>query len=115
MYQFPYADILADDLQNLRQNEEEAFTQVIDKLDRAEEAGPGSVAAAEALYYTDRLWKILLDDLSHPENALPNELKANLISIGIWMLKEVETVRTAPGKSVRDMIEINKIIREGLR
>lgn len=115
MYQFPYADILADDLQQLRSNEEAAFGQVIERLEFAEKAGAGSIPAVEALYYVDRLWKILLEDLAHPENALPDELKANLISIGIWVLKEVDAVRNNERRSLRDLIEINKIIREGLR
>lgn len=115
MYQVPYADVLADDFQRLRRNEETAFSQVIEKLEFAQQAGPGSIASVEALYYADKLWKILLEDLAHADNALPDELKANLISIGIWMLKEIDAVRSGERTGLNSMIEINRIIREGLR
>ena len=37
-----------------------------------------------------------------------------LISIGIWVNKEIERIRTGNAKDLTAMIEINEIIRDGL-
>ena len=42
------------------------------------------------------------------------DLRAQLISIGIWMMKEIERLRTGATASFADLIEINAIIRDGL-
>ena len=38
-------------------------------------------------------------DLGSPDNALPKELRANLISIGLWLLREAE--RGSPSGALR--------------
>lgn len=115
MYQFSYADVLSDDMSEARRVEREAFDEVLRRLDVARARGPGSREAAEALYYLDRYWKILLEDLAHPENGLPGPLKASLISIGLWVLREIEALRLGRAHSFDALIEINGIIRDGLK
>ena len=80
-------------------------------------AGPGdldllTIKAAKALALADI---VLLDDLANPENELPEELRAGLISIGIWMVKEIELIRSGKANDLRAMIEITEIIRDGLK
>lgn len=115
MYQFPYADILSDDMSEARRNERAAFDEAVHRLQAARMRGPDSREAIEALYYLDRFWKVLLEDLANPSNGLPDELKASLISIGIWVLKETEALRNGRAHSFDGLIEINEIIRDGLR
>jgi flagellar protein FlaF len=115
MYQFSYAEVVEDSGRDARQRERQAFERAIDLLKRAEERGANSSEAAEALFFLQRLWTILTTDLASDENALPASLRASLISIGIWIMKEVEAIRSGRTRSFLGLIDINTIISEGLR
>lgn len=115
MYQFPYAEIAQEDMRAARRREREAFDEVITRLAAGKQNGPLSRETAEALFYLDRFWKILMDDLAHAGNGLPDALKANLLSIGIWMLNEVEAVRFKRASSLDALIDINRLVRDGLK
>ena len=88
--------------------------RAIELLRTAQQKGPGTREVFEALFYLRRLWSIFLDDLNNPENELPQQLRAGLMSIGIWINKEIERVRTGKTKDLTPIIEINQIIRDGL-
>ena len=76
---------------------------------------PQSRERIDALYYLRRLWTIFIDDLSDPNNELPDQLRAGIISIGIWMNKEIDRVLGGQTNDLTPMIEINQIIRDGLK
>jgi flagellar protein FlaF len=114
MFEFAYKEIVEESPQSMRAQEAHALDQVIDLLRRADSAGPGTREAILALYQLRSLWAVFLDDLSGPENALPPTLRAGLISIGIWVNKEIDRVRTGATKDLNSLIEINQIIRNGL-
>lgn len=71
--------------------------------------------AVEALHFTNRVWTALLEDLSSDENALPKELRANLISIGLWLLRETEDIRQGRSNNFDGLIEVSQIIRDGIQ
>lgn len=114
MYQSGYAEVLDDAGAVARSNERRALDRAIELLSLAEERGRRSREAVEALLFVDRLWTLLLEDLASPENGLPRELRANLISIGIWVLKEVERIRREESDGFAGLIEICTNIRGGL-
>lgn len=114
MYQFTYAEIVEDSPQEMRARERDALGRCIDMLNLAEKEGQGTRAALDALTFLRRLWSIFIEDLSSDGNDLPRELRAQLISIGIWILKEIERLRSGQKSSFADLIEINAIIRDGL-
>jgi flagellar protein FlaF len=58
---------------------------------------------------------IFIDDLNDPNNELPDQLRAGIISIGIWMMKEIDRVRDGLTNDLTPMIEINEVIRDGLK
>jgi flagellar protein FlaF len=58
---------------------------------------------------------IFLNDLNDPNNELPEQLRAGIISIGIWMMKEIDRVRGGATNDLTPMIEINALIRDGLK
>ena len=58
---------------------------------------------------------IFLNDLNDPSNELPDQLRGGIISIGIWMMKEIERVRSGQTDDLTPMIEINQLIRDGLK
>jgi flagellar protein FlaF len=114
MYQFTYAEVVEDSPQEMRARERDALDRAVDLLQRAHETGLRSAEATDALSYTRRLWTIFLDDLASNGNDLPEALRAQLISIGIWVFKETERLRVGAADSFGDLIEINTIIRDGL-
>lgn len=114
MYEFAYNDIIEDSPSAMRAQERLALDQVIAMLKAAAKVGPRSVEAVHALYQLRLLWTVFIEDLSHPENALPERLRAQLISIGIWVHKEIERVRGGVTTDLTALIEINEIIRDGL-
>jgi len=89
--------------------------KVIGLLRDAQQKGPGSRARVDALFYLKKLWTIFLDDLNHPNNELSEQLRAGLISIGVWMMKEIERARASAKGDLTPMIEINEIVRDGLK
>ena len=115
MYQLAYTQIVDESSGELRAHERHAMDRTIELLTIARERGPGTVEEVDALYYVRRLWAIFMDDLGNPENELPKELRASLFSIGLWMLKEIDRVRTGATADLTPMIEINEIIRDGLK
>ena len=115
MYQFSYSDIQIDSVADARDRERQLLTRPIDMLTAAAVAGGHSIEAVEALHFTNRLWTSLLDDLGSSENGLPKELRANLISIGLWLLREVEDIRQGRTENFEGLIEVSQIIRDGIR
>jgi flagellar protein FlaF len=114
MYEFAYNSIVEDSSRAMRAQEARALDRVILQLREAESAGPRSKAAINALYQLRTLWTVFLDDLNGPENALPTTLRARLVSIGIWVIKEIERLRSGESLDFASIIEINQIIRDGL-
>ncbi len=115
MYQFSYADIQTDSVAEARDRERQLLSRSIDMLVAASAAGPDSREAVEALHFTMRVWTALLDDLGSSDNVLPKELRANLISIGLWVLREAEDIRQARTRDFQGIIEISQIIRDGIQ
>ena len=115
MYEFAYNEAVEDSHQTMRARERAAMDRVIGMLRAAQEKGPLSRERIEALFYLRRLWAIFIDDLKDPNNELPDQLRAGIISIGIWMMKEIERVRARVTDDLAPMIEINEIIRDGLK
>jgi len=115
MYQFSYSEVLSDSVADAKDRERQLLTRSIELLAGAREAGPQSREAVEAILFMNRVWTSLIEDLGHPDNALPKELRANLISIGLWLLREGEEVRQGRSENFDGLIEISQIIRDGLR
>ncbi len=114
MYQMSYAETLEDSAEDRRGQERELFSLVIAQLQAAKEAGTSSGEAAQALVSVHRLWSILIDDLGNTENALPAALRADLISIGIWCVKQADAIRLGNSDDFQSLIEINELVRDGL-
>ena len=114
MYQFSYAEIVEDTAQDCRARERRAFDRAISLLKIAKENGVRSREAVEALLFLRRLWSALMSDLSSPENGLPQVLRASLISIGLWVMKEADQIRLEQSDNFDGLIEINTILRDGL-
>lgn len=69
--------------------------------------------AHAALYWNRNLWTSLQKDLADQNNALPDNLKAGLISLAIWVDKHTSDVIKGEAE-VAPLIDINRSIMEGL-
>lgn len=115
MYHFSYAEVLDDNPGEMRARERKAVERSIDLLKAAEAAGPMSRAAVDANIFTVKLWTILIEDLGMAENLLPKQLRADLVSIGIWILKELDEIRMERSTNFRGIIEVSQSIAAGLK
>jgi flagellar biosynthesis activator protein FlaF len=115
MFQRLYEEVAQDTSHRIRQDEMRAFAHSIDLLQKAKAAGTGTRESVEALFFLSRLWGVLLDDLALPGNGLPEELRAKLISIGIWMLRHAEAIRQGRAHDFQPLIDISQNINAGLR
>lgn len=67
----------------------------------------------EALDWNRRVWLAMQADLADARNQLPGQLKANLISLSIWVDKH--TSKAMVGKApIEPLIDINRNVMEGL-
>jgi flagellar protein FlaF len=114
MYQFPYAEVLDETPQGARERERQAIDRSIELLEAAAKAGAQSRECVEALHYLRRLWSLLIEDLAKPENDLPEQLRADLISIGLWITREAEQIRLEKSANFKGIIEVSRNIRDGL-
>ncbi|MCA1969277.1 MAG: flagellar biosynthesis regulator FlaF [Rhizobium sp.] len=115
MYQFSYAEIMEDGVADAKDRERQALTRSIELLTLAREEEGYTRQAIEALFYTRRVWIRLIEDLKQPENQLDAELRANLISIAIWILKECDRIRKRQSTNFQGIIDVTTIIRDGLK
>jgi flagellar protein FlaF len=114
MYQSRYAQAHEDDWAARRARERQALAHAVGLLELASDKGADSREAIEAVLFLNRLWTFLLEDLAHPENALPPELRARLISIGIWSLRECERIRLRETEDFAGLIEVLRTLAEAL-
>ena len=70
-------------------------------------------ARATALDKTHRLWSILLNDLGSPGNALPAQLRGNLVSLGIWAQRECDR-RLGDNASLEPLLALHRDMIDGL-
>lgn len=114
VYQFSYLEVAEDSSGLARENERKALGHSIDLLRAAATNGPESRDAIEAMSFVNRLWSILLEDLSQPDNSLEPNLKARLISIGLWVLKEADLIRQGQSNNFDGLIAVSEAIHAGL-
>lgn len=68
-----------------------------------------------ALRLNWRLWTIIQSDIASEENALPSEIKANVMSLSIFIDKHTVGALAQPDRGKLDvLIEINRNIASGL-
>ncbi|MBP2447392.1 flagellar biosynthesis regulator FlaF [Rhizobium leguminosarum] len=115
MYQFSYAEVMEDSVADAKEREWQVLDRSIDLLSLAREKEKYGREAIEALFYTRRVWISFIEDLKHPDNQLEIQLRANLISIAIWILKECDRIRKRLSNNYQGIIDVTTIIRDGLK
>jgi flagellar biosynthesis activator protein FlaF len=100
---------------NKREMDAAAFSQAAYVLDQARQKLEDAELGERALKYNQLLWSIIQADVAETDNALPEELKANLMSLSIFVDKQTSKGLTNPNDELYDsLININLNIAEGL-
>ncbi|SHM16117.1 flagellar biosynthesis regulator FlaF [Roseibium suaedae] len=70
----------------------------------------------EALTYNRKLWTVLVTSATSDENPLPQDVKNNLATLGVFVFKQTMAVMMDPQpEKLGTLISINRNIAEGLR
>ncbi|MGX9423994.1 MULTISPECIES: flagellar biosynthesis regulator FlaF [Bradyrhizobium] len=109
-----YDAVIEDSGREARSREQRALSHGIDLLRRLQGGDLAPPEDAEALLFIRRLWAFFVEDLSSARNGLPEKLRAELISIGLWIIREADRIRQEESCDVAELVEINVIIRDAL-
>jgi flagellar protein FlaF len=96
-----------------RQTEYRLFGQVTGALLDAQKAGAKGGPLAETLDWNRTLWRTLATDCMDERNQLTRELRAQIVSLSLWVAKYSKQV-TREGAPIDPLIEINRTIMQGL-
>ncbi|MBL4836922.1 MAG: flagellar biosynthesis regulator FlaF [Kordiimonadaceae bacterium] len=89
------------------------FAQVTNTLMRIKERGIRDNDMVKALDWNRRMWSVFSSDCGAEGNALPDQLRASIISLSIWVSKHSSAVMRGT-EDIGDLISINRTIMEGL-
>ncbi len=97
-----------------RDAEYRLFGQVTRALMAAAQVDPSDMRTRiDALDWNRRIWSALATDCSAPENTLPVELRAQIISLSLWVSRHTSAVMRRE-EEIQDLIDINRIMMQGL-
>ncbi len=99
-----------------RSTEARALMEAARRLNEARDAVAQDVEAyREALRLNWRLWTIIQCDVASAENALPDEIKANIMSLSIFVDRQTLDALGEPAASkLGILIDINRNVASGL-
>ncbi len=98
-----------------RGTEYAVFAKVTQQLKAVDETDKGQFARlADAVTTNHRLWNTLAADLMQDENGLPVQLRAQIISLAMFVGRQTHAILSGKG-STASLIEINTAIMKGLR
>jgi flagellar protein FlaF len=104
----------AEQAEGPKQTEYRLFSLVTRALmDAAQKDERDFSGRIRALHWNRRLWTTLAGDCANPDNRLPMELRANIISLSIWVDKHTSRVMQKE-EAIQPLIDINRIIMQGL-
>jgi flagellar protein FlaF len=99
-----------------REVEAMAFTKAALLLEEAKGKSDILEEFAKALRFNHLLWTIIQADLTDPANQLPPEIKANVMSLSIFVDKQTtKALRSSEAKDLDVLITINRNLAAGLR
>lgn len=98
-----------------RQTEARALMEAARRLSAVKEDKDNLSEYRAALRLNWRLWTIIQSDIASEENALPSEIKANVMSLSIFIDKHTIGALAEPDTNKLDvLIDINRNIASGL-
>jgi flagellar protein FlaF len=67
----------------------------------------------DALNWNNQVWDTFVEDVGTEGNLLPRELRAAIVSLGIWVSRETGLVSSGEG-DIDALISVNRAIMRGL-
>lgn len=67
----------------------------------------------DALNWNNQVWDAFVEDVGTEGNMLPRELRAAIVSLGIWVTRETGLISAGEG-DIDALIAVNKAIMRGL-
>lgn len=80
----------------------------------AETAGLKGAMLMQPLHRNREMWSAFVTDCGATGNGLPKELRAQIISLGLWVERFTSDV-VAGREPIGELISLNRTIMEGLR
>lgn len=96
-----------------REAEYRLFAQVTRALISAEKGGVLDHAFVDAIDWNRRMWSTFANDCGLPGNGLPEQLRAQIISISLWVGRYSSDVIQRKA-SMDALIDVNRAIMDGL-
>ena len=96
-----------------RETEYKVFDRVTKALSSSMDKALDDKDCLEAIDSNRRLWQALEVDVASTKNVLPDDLKAKIISLAIWVDKHSAKVTRGEAK-IQPLITVNQAIMEGL-
>src|SRR3546814_12694084 len=93
---FPYTTLFRSDLHAESRGDPRRMAQVMD-----------------ALNWNNQVWDAFVEDVGTEGNLLPRELRAAIVSLGIWVTRETGLVSAGEG-DIDALISVNRAIMRGL-
>jgi flagellar protein FlaF len=89
------------------------FVQVTNAMISAQDNSLKGKDLMDVLDWNRRVWSTLSTDCGAKGNGLPDQLRAGIISLAIWVSKHSSAVMRGE-EPIQDLININRTIMEGL-
>lgn len=96
-----------------RDTERRLMNQVTGNMIAARDAGMTGVKLMPVLHHNREVWSAFSSACSAQGNGLPNELRASIMSLALWVDRHTSEV-VAGNEPIDDLIELNREIIEGL-
>jgi flagellar protein FlaF len=97
-----------------RTTEYRLFGQVTGALIDVQKNAHTGTPLVEAIDWNKKLWRTLAADCMDDRNQLPQDLRAKIVSLSLWIAKYSRTV-TREGASLDPLIQVNRTIMQGLK
>lgn len=96
-----------------RDAEYRLIREITGEMIDAERTGLSGVALIEPLHRNREMWNAFATDCGATGNGLPDALRAQIISIALWVERHTSAVMAGREK-IADLISVNRTIMEGL-
>ncbi|QDX25773.1 flagellar biosynthesis regulator FlaF [Sphingomonas suaedae] len=96
-----------------RATEQRLIRDVTAALIEARDMGYSGGRLMNALHWNREMWDAFANACGAPGNSLPDELRASIISIGLWVNRHASDVMKGR-ESIDPLIEVNRSLLEGL-
>lgn len=90
-----------------------AIAHVTRQISEADKPGVDTMTRIRALNANSKLWGLIMRDLSNPDNALPDVLKARYISLGMFARRRSLQAMTDQS-DLSTLIQLNTDVLEAL-